>query len=208
VAAVYDAISVDAALAGCIDPDAGYAIVGHSFGGWTAIATAGATIDLDFLTVACGPDRGWLCQLLLPENAGIDPDLHDPRTWASVPMAPAGYETFGPDGMAGVDVPTLILGADNDAITPWEEHQLPMWEALTTDVRLAAQLEGATHYTFSDACRLAPVSPFCDGDIDLDEAHALINGMTTAFLEEVRGTGRDTSAWLGPDDPRVVWLEP
>ncbi|MDP6934161.1 MAG: hypothetical protein QGG40_14645, partial [Myxococcota bacterium] len=36
----------DSRLSGCVDPDAGYALVGHSFGGYTALATAGATLDV------------------------------------------------------------------------------------------------------------------------------------------------------------------
>ncbi|MCB9681639.1 MAG: hypothetical protein H6733_09230 [Alphaproteobacteria bacterium] len=208
VAAVYDALLADPTLLGCVDPDAGYVAIGHSFGGWTALATAGATLDLDHLTVACGDDRGWMCQVLLEATTGSTLDLSDPRVTAAVAMAPSGYETFGPDGMATLAVPTLILGGSEDDLTPWDVQQVPMLEGMSATAPEGARLEGASHYSFSDACALAPVDPYCDGSLGVDEAHRLINGLTTAFLEDVAGRGQGADLWLPPDDARVTWWTP
>lgn len=205
VAATFDALARDPDVGACVDAAAGYAIVGHSFGGWTALATAGAAVDLAFLAETCGTSRSWLCQLL--DVPADQLDLADPRVWAAVPMAPAGFQTFGADGIAEVAVPTLILGGGDDALTPWATQQAPVFDALVVDPAFAVRFEGASHYDFSDACALAPLDTYCDTDFDLDDAHAFARGMTGAFLDRVRlGPDASTEAWLPPEDPRLTWF--
>lgn len=195
-------------LRGCLDPAAGYAVAGHSFGGWTAAAAAGATIDPVALEALCGDDRSWMCQILDETSASAPFSIGDDRVWASVPMAPSSPYTFGDDGAAQHTVPTLIFGGDQDTLTPWETDQVPLYDALIARPRALAQIVGASHYTFSEACDLFPTDEFCSGDIDLEEAHSLIGSMTLAFLERERGTDDGAAdLWLPPTDAPVEWTE-
>lgn len=197
----WDTATADPRLAGCLDESAGFAVVGHSFGGWTALVLAGAPIDLVHTAEVCGASRGWLCQLLDEPVSGLV-DLSDARVWASVPMTPATADTLSATSAAALDVPVAILGGTQDDLTPWETDQAALWPAVTASPAALVQVDGASHYTFSDSCRLLPIPDFCGGDIDLDRAHALIRSFTLAWLDHARGVAA-ADAWLPPTAPEL-----
>ena len=70
----------------------------------------------EIVAVACldtrqrhnSPQVGWLCDEVATyfetrESSSVD--LHDPRVWASIPMAPAGYEALGLPAERGREFP-------------------------------------------------------------------------------------------------------
>ena len=82
------------------------AVIGHSYGGYTALAAGGAQIDTGSFQATCQEVQGteqpgaWLCEMLLPkmadmaELAGLDevpdslwPSRVDGRVKAIVPIA-------------------------------------------------------------------------------------------------------------------------
>ena len=108
----YELLPTDAELQDCIDEASGYAIAGHSFGGYTSVALSGAVIDPNQTLEHCEDNGGWLCgevETHVSEN-GLDVvDLSDQRIWAGIPMAPAGYETL----LVALDlckIPMLVMG--------------------------------------------------------------------------------------------------
>jgi predicted dienelactone hydrolase len=197
----WDAALADPRLADCLDPAAGFAVVGHSFGGWTALVLAGAPIDLTLTATVCGASRGWLCQLLDEPVSGLV-DLSDDRVWASVPMAPSTADTLSATSIAAIDAPLAILGGTEDSLTPWETDQAALWPAVTASPAALVQVDGASHYTFSDSCRLLPIPEFCDSSIDLDRAQALVRSFTLAWLDKARGV-EAADAWLPPTAPEL-----
>ena len=92
--------------------------------------------------------------------------------------------------------------AAEDNLTPWETDQAALWPAITTSPAALVQVDGASHYTFSDSCRLLPIPDFCGGDIDLERAHALIRSFTLAWLDRARGV-EAADAWLPPTAPEL-----
>jgi len=192
-------------LEGCVDPAAGFAIVGHSFGGYTSVALTSATITSEHAST-CAP--GWLCDdtaAWLEGNPASDPtDLRDDRIWASVPMTPAAYELLAPT-LGENSVPTLILGGSFDPITPMESQVQPIFNDLGGTKHLA-EIDTAGHFTFSDVCTLLPTYEDCNAPfMSLEEAHPLIRGMTTAFLEKNAGLDDQSDTWLPPAHDRVRW---
>jgi len=196
-------------LEGCVDPGAGYAVTGHSFGGYTTMAVAAGGLDLAEVDAWCAQSGGWLCgaaDVWRAEHPGSDyADVGDAeRVWAAIPMAPAGYEVLV-GGLGGVAAPTMVLGGGRDDITPMDEAVRPIYGDLTASPRYLGELIDADHYTFSDACYLAPVYPGCeDAVIDLDFAHQTINTATTALLDAARGF-EEASGWLPLEDPAWRW---
>lgn len=191
IAAVFDALLVEPSLEGCVDPDAGYAVMGHSFGGYTSLAVAGAVIDWDAAGAYCASlkDDPWLCEEVQAwvAQGGGTVDGADPRVWAAVPQTPAGYEVLL-GGLELIDVPMMMMGGQNDTLTTMEEEVRPLYEGLTTTPRHLGELEGADHFDFSDACNILDTYPGCgESPIELDEAHRLVRAATTAFLGELRG---------------------
>lgn len=117
LAFVDDQVKPGGSLAGLVDPEM-VAVIGHSYGGYTALAAAGARIDSAGLTTHCqeaaqaNHPAAWLCDMLLPNLpdtaalAGLDtlpdelwPDWSNPRVDAIVSMAGDAF-FFGEAGLA------------------------------------------------------------------------------------------------------------
>jgi len=194
-------------LEGCVDEAAGYAVAGHSFGGFTSAAVAGAVIDPLAVADHCAGHGGWLCNetaAWAEQHPGEMADLGDPRVWASVPMAPAGYEALI-GGLGDIIIPGLVLGGSMDTTTSMVDQVQPIFEGWGGRPAFMGEIADAGHYTFSNACELVPTFDDCEPPyIESSEAHAIINTITTAFLGQARGDAR-YDAWLPPDDERLQW---
>jgi predicted dienelactone hydrolase len=154
------------ATSGCVDPSAGYAVAGHSFGGYTAYAAGGATVN--------NPDGGGAL------------DLSDPRVWAVLTWAP--WDAFGAitTGTSKIEVPVMCLSGLLDATTPWGQVTA-LYDALEVEPRYLGQLPTAGHYSFSPvACATGGVGDGCgDGFIDLERVTVLVATSSLAFLESI-----------------------
>ncbi len=213
VAAAFDWLAQEAAgaggqLQGCVDESAGYAVAGHSFGGYTTVATAGAVIDAAATAEICASYDGWLCDDVaqhFAKNPGSgQADLGDPHVWAAIPMAPAGYEALV-GGLADVDVPTMVLGGSMDDTTTMEEQVGPIFEGLQVTPRYLGEVQGAGHYGFSDACNLVGSFDECgDPYLAPEEVNEVVRTVSTAFLAVLLGD-EQAAAWLPPDDERLEW---
>lgn len=207
VASAFDWAIAEPDLAGCVTPDAGYAVLGHSFGGFTTLAVAGASLDLNAIAEEGGAseDDTWLEIVEYFEQTYEEDviDLSDSRAWAAVPLTPGGIELLGPT-LGEVNVPVLVMGAEADQITTMDDQVTPIYEALGAQPRALAELRGADHYTYSNACELIPSDVFCDTELSNADAHPLIRTIVLAFLEQTRGRD-DADQWLPPESDVVTW---
>jgi predicted dienelactone hydrolase len=198
-------------LEGCIDPEAGYAISGHSFGGFTTLATAGATVDLDAAMEYCKTTDEWLCSDLQAwaEAGGQmgSHDLGDDRIWAAIPMAHAGYE-FLYTGLDQIDMPTMLMGGGRDEGVTIEGQLQPTFDdLLSSEPRYMVEIEEAGHYVFSNACQLLSgmAGDECTEDyIDPEQGHEMIRSWTSAFLQQVQGR-EDACEYLPGDFDGIDW---
>jgi predicted dienelactone hydrolase len=195
-------------LDGCVDPDAGYAMAGHSFGGYTTYAVAGAPIDRDASAAFCAANGGWLCAEVAayfvahPETLRVD--LSDDRVWAAVPQTPAAYDALV-GGLSEISVPVLTWGGGRDTLTPVPGVVRPLHEGLTIETAYLGVIEDAGHYSFSDACTLLGGFPDCEPPYrDPAEVHAVAFQTTVAFLDSLRGFD-EAAAWLPVDDAGLTW---
>ena len=209
-------------FAGMVDPDL-VAVVGHSYGGYTSLAAAGARIDTDAFQSQCeragetNEPGAWLCEQLLPHMAdmaslagldsipdGLWPAWADPRVDAIVPLAGDAF-FFGQAGLAEIDVPVLAIGGTNDNDSPylWGTH--PSYEYASSPKKVRAGLEGAEHMIFTGPCERIPrilkffTDEFCsDSSWDRNYAHSLVKHFTTAFLLSELKQDSAASDVLGP----------
>ena len=77
--------NVEHPLHGCVDRQGGYAVVGHAFGGYTALMVAGATIRVEEAESLCQSGDSTACEVVALWNTrshAPEIALGDDRVWA------------------------------------------------------------------------------------------------------------------------------
>ena len=157
---VIDALMADSAAARLIDPSRIYA-AGHSLGGYTVLAAAGARFDrarpVSFCktmpeAVACGALQ--TLGLFDPEvtDAELARDVRDPRLAGVVAMDPGGVQALIPESLAGITIPVLVFGAGRtpELLDPAREAEVAAKLLPATSVYVA--LPEAGHFDFLGQC--------------------------------------------------------
>lgn len=211
-------------LAGLIDME-NVAVVGHSYGGYTALAAAGAQYDLDAFNARCAQlpaddPLTFLCAPVVPKEAemaaragldpmpeGLWPSFGDPRVKAIVPMAGDSY-LFDKAGLSKITIPMLAIGGTADTATPYDWGSRPSYDNASSAKKALVTLEGAEHVVSMVSCDNMPwvketdfyqwicFDPVWDKDRGLD----LINHFSTAFLlDTLKGDTKAAEA-LAPEN--------
>ncbi len=194
----------DAVLPGRLDLTDGYAMVGHSFGAWTALVVGGGRVDKDALLAWCAvnddPGCGFFDTADLQELEDLEQAAPDPRAAVAVALAPGLAYSFGADGLSD-NVPTLVQGGDRDGDMPYEREIRPVYEALPASAALVT-LHDAAHFGFSDLCSALPLGGECagaeEGYMEIPRVHALSRTLTTAWIR---------ARWRG-ETGEEVFLDP
>jgi len=219
-------------LAGLVDSET-VAVVGHSYGGYTALAAAGARLDTASLTTHCedaareNHPAAWLCDMLLPHleemaalagletlPEGLWPGWGEARVDAIVSLAGDAF-FFGQEGLAEIDVPVLAIGGTADHDSPFEWSTQPTYDYVSSPRKARLALDEAEHMIFTNPCGSVRwyakllADEFCANAVwDLQQAHDLIAHFTTAFLlAELKQNGR-AAAVLAPKTavfPKMVY---
>lgn len=199
------------AMAGMLDMQH-VAVVGHSYGGYTALALAGAQYDLAAFNARCAalpaddPNQP-LCKPLVPKEAamaaragldpmptGLWPPFSDPRVTAIIAMAGDSY-LFDKAGLAKITIPMMAIGGTADTGTPYTWGVKPAYDYASSAKKILVTLEGAEH-AITSSCENMPwisETPFylwiCFDPVwDKDRGMDLIHHFSTAFLlTELKG---------------------
>lgn len=197
----------EAGLVDCLDETNGYAVTGHSFGGYTATAVGGADFDYEASVAFCEAAGGWLCdefQAWVEEHPEAETmSLKDERVWASIPLAPAGFEVLGA-GAASAEVPFLVLGAEWDNATPMATQVRPIYEALGSEVKHMGMLKESGHMIFSMACQLTDFPECFEPYLSYEQGHPELQTVITAFLQMVQGNP-DAADYFPTDSDLWEW---
>lgn len=180
----------DELLAFSADPDR-VGVAGHSFGGFTAFRSAGATIDVALGDAVCAADpEQFFCDGWPPERE-IPASALDPRFLAALPQAPGGAAVFQGEGYHDIAIPVMIQAGTTDRTTPFEAEAVLPFDQLKSEAYLLG-IEDAGHFTFSDLCTLVEeiglsieqIEDGCaDDNIPFAEAHRIINRSATSFFK-------------------------
>ena len=140
-----------------IDPDK-IGIIGHSFGGYTALALAGAQLNYDNLRTNCESDDfifnaanpSMLLQctaLAAPDQFALD--VRDERIKAVITFNPVTSSIFGSEGFSQVQIPSLVVAGSEDPIAPalLEQIQPFIWldQNPESPDHFLALIEGGSH---------------------------------------------------------------
>jgi predicted dienelactone hydrolase len=164
-------------------------LVGHSLGGYTVLALAGAQIDFDLVKRSCNPNRSLNLSVLLQCRANeLTPQLYrlqDPRIKAVFAISPLGSTMFGKQGMSKIRVPVFLLGGGEDIITPVVPEQIYPFTWLQTPTKYLAILDKGTHFSTQDISKSDSVLPVSDSLIGADPAQAQVytKALGAAFFQ-------------------------
>ena len=125
-------------------------IVGASFGAYTALVVAGATLELTQLATAChshpaAPNMSLLLQcraLSLPRPSY---SLHDHRIAAVVTLDAVGSQTLDTETLSQIHSPVMMLAGSRDITAPLAVEQLGLFQHLNPAQRYLGIMMGKSH---------------------------------------------------------------
>lgn len=211
------------------------AVAGHSYGGYTALAMAGAQFDLDafnarcaalpaddpVLAVGCTPLVKHEAEMatragLTPMPNGLWPSFGDSRVTAIIPMAGDSY-MFDKAGLSKITIPMMAIGGTIDTSTPYDWGAKPSYDNASSAQKALVTIENAEHPIFETPCKNFPWATKVDSGFsqwicfeqvwDKERALDLINHLSTAFLLDVLKGDKDAHKALLPDAVKFPGIE-
>ncbi|WP_414529206.1 alpha/beta hydrolase [Nodularia chucula] len=167
-------------------------VIGHSLGGYTALALVGGELDLKQLQNFCKTalsfreSPGDLLQCAAASLTENQPNLQDQRIGRAIALNPLVGQLFGSNGMSRISQPVLILAGTEDALTPALTHQLRPFNQISGSKYLLTAI-GATHLSITDPAYPISAATTLVREKRGDETNSLrqlIRGVTLAFVKQ------------------------
>ncbi|WP_242042046.1 alpha/beta hydrolase [Alkalinema sp. FACHB-956] len=168
-------------------------VLGQSFGGYTALALAGAPLNGKSLAeTQCTQTKqvntfniSLVLQCLAAELPNPTYYLGDARVAAVVAINPIGSVALGQDSIGQIKVPTMIVTGNADTVAPSILEQVLPFTWLHTPERYLVMVDRGTHFSFladSDSRNNSlPIPPELIGPNPL-LARRYLNGLSLAFF--------------------------
>ncbi|NJR49407.1 MAG: alpha/beta hydrolase [Leptolyngbyaceae cyanobacterium CSU_1_3] len=182
------------------------AVVGHSLGGYGALALAGAKLNLDELRNFCQTSNllqrvpaDWLqcAASALPDR---QLSLRDKRVVQAIALNPAIGQIFGKSGLTQVATPTLILTSTEDTLAPTFSQQLQPFTQLPKPKYLLTAI-GTTHLSVSDPANFS--GAIGEGTLvkerrgeEVAPLRQLLQGVSLAFIKQQTSEAKTYETFL------------
>ncbi len=199
-------------------------VLGHSFGGYTALALAGATWDFEHIKTYCDR-RVWEANLsMLLQCRTLDlPDreynFHDERVGAIGVMNPVNSVIFGSQGLSKVKIPIVIGAGTNDPATPAIIEQIRTFAWVSSEDKYLFVIEGQAHFLISPDSN-SQINNLLNLLVDFQDTEENIfttygNTQATAFLQYYIAQEESFQPYLQPgywqyiadESYPVYWLD-
>ncbi|GAB4343977.1 MAG: alpha/beta hydrolase [Leptolyngbyaceae cyanobacterium] len=130
-------------------------VIGQSFGGYTALALAGASINFPELQASCTNLENTFnislflqCRALqLQHSDQTRSDFRDPRIQAAIALNPITSTVLGKNSLSAIQIPTMIVAGSSDTVTPALFEQIQPFTWLTTLDKYLVQIDPGTHFS-------------------------------------------------------------
>lgn len=128
-------------------------IIGQSLGGYTALAVAGAPINVSRLQTDCqapeeilwNPSLLLQCRALAVAESALQ--FRDPRIQGAIALNPITSSVFGEASLSQIQIPLMVLAGGADTVAPALIEQIRPFTWLTTPDKYLVLLKGATHFS-------------------------------------------------------------
>lgn len=178
-------------------------IFGNSFGGYTALAVAGAQIDRANLEQDCAQQLNSINLSLLLQCNALEMPIDAPTTFrddrikAALTINPVNSSIFGPVGMRNVAIPVILAASADDIVTPALLEQVRSFTWISSDDRYLTLVEDASH-----------VIGESDGSGVQDLIRRLVSPAPTALVNYDKFLALSFfGAYLQDDDSLLVYLQ-
>ena len=163
-------------------------VLGQSFGGYTALALAGAKINFEQLQKDCGPSNDSLNLSLLLQCRGLalpptDYLLSDERVKAAIAINPIDSTIFGQSQLNQIQVPLMLVAGSDDTAAPALPEQIQPFTWLTTPNKYLVLLKDGTHFSTLGASADAVPLPVRVVGPTPEVAQAYMKALSVAFFE-------------------------
>lgn len=185
-------------------------VIGYSFGGGTALAIAGAELQLENLKQRCQKNVavlsfGETLQCVAQELPNNRYQLGDNRIKRAIALSPTTALIFGQTGLSKLQVPTLVWAASADKTVPALPEQIVGFNKIPSPKWLVGVL-GATHLSVKDPSttmdqQTRPNTPLSGGEVVGEQA--------ADIRKYLKATALSFAAQLTPEaDKYAVFLTP
>ncbi|MGB0564455.1 MAG: alpha/beta hydrolase, partial [Spirulinaceae cyanobacterium] len=178
-------------------------VVGQSFGGYTALALAGAQLNVPALADTCPEALLALNWSLVLQCSALRlaeplPRLQDERVAAVIAINPLTSQIFDTEQLGAIALPMVWVAGGADTVTPALPEQLQPFTRFSTPNKYLALLSKGTHFSALAAT---------EGDIALPEAvlgpdpqitHAYLRALSLGFFGTAIGDRPDLRPYLSP----------
>ena len=188
-------------------------VIGQSFGGYTALALAGAKINFEQLEKDCDPSNDSLnLSLLLQCRASalpaIDYKLSDERVKAAIAINPIDSTVFGQSQLSKLQVPLMLVAGSDDTVAPALAEQIQPFTWLTTPHKYLVLLKNGTHFsTLEESTGGIPVPPSAIGP-GPDVAQEYTKALSLAFFKTYIANDSTYQVYLSASYAQYISKDP
>ena len=179
-------------------------VIGQSFGGYTALALAGAGINFAELENDCQlENETWNLSLLLQCRArGLERNQYnfsDPRIKAAIAINPIVSSILGETNLSQIKIPVMLIAGSADTVAPALLEQIQPFTWLTSPNKYLVLMNNGTHFSTIEE---SPQSLFLPPAEAIGPEPALarryISGLSLAFMESFLNNKSNFRPYLEP----------
>jgi len=179
-------------------------VIGQSFGGYTALALAGAGINFAQLDKDCQlENQTWNLSLLLQCRArGLERNQYnfdDPRIKAVIAVNPIVSSILGETNLSKIQIPVMLIGGSADTVAPALLEQIQPFTWLTSPNKYLVLMNNGTHFSTIEE---SPQSLFLPPPEVIGPEPALarryLSGLSLAFMESYLNNKSNFRPYLEP----------
>lgn len=179
-------------------------VIGQSFGGYTALALAGAGINFAQLDKDCQlENETWNLSLLLQCRArSLERNQYnfgDPRIKAAIAVNPVASSIFGETNLSKIQIPVMVVAGSADTVAPALLEQIQPFTWLTSPNKYLVLMNNGTHFSTIEE---SPQSLFLPPPQVIGPepvlARRYLSGLSLAFMESYLNNKSNFRPYLEP----------
>ncbi|NET36790.1 MAG: alpha/beta hydrolase [Cyanothece sp. SIO1E1] len=175
-------------------------VMGASFGGLTAMASAGASFNPTQLKPFCSRglvqfNPSFLLQCHARFLPPSDYNFADPRIKAALPLYPMGALLFGPEGVGNIDIPVLMFAGSDDILAPSVYEQIPLFSWIKAPHKHLALMVPGNHFSTSSPSNIQLIpAPLRGPDPNIGRFY--LRTLSVAFFKAYLENSPEASEYL------------